>query len=105
MHGNRIKEALIRLSVLMEGIHNADFTLQFENLDQTYRMLLEYTFRGVPDPQRDKIYHSLKVQLANFHLDRTPIVRQPRAMYILFTQTRQLVIVLDLTQVQLLILN
>lgn len=72
VHGNRIKEALIRLSVLMEGIHNADFTLQFENLDQTYRMLLEYTFRGVPDPQRDKIYHSLKVSL----LELTDLVQQ-----------------------------
>jgi tetratricopeptide (TPR) repeat protein len=59
----RLKEALAKLSKLMEGMHVADYTLQFENLDQTYRMLLEYTFRGVPDPQRDRIYQSLKVSI------------------------------------------
>jgi len=58
---NRLKEALTKLNLLMEGMHVADFTLQYENLDQTYRMLLEYTFRGVPDPQRDRIFHSLKI--------------------------------------------
>ncbi|NVO18364.1 MAG: hypothetical protein HXX13_01615 [Bacteroidetes bacterium] len=60
---NRLKEALAKLSILMEGIHVADFTLQFENLDKTYLMLLEYTFRGVPDPQRDRIYQSLRVSI------------------------------------------
>jgi hypothetical protein len=47
----------------MEGMHVADFTLQYESLDQTYRMLLEYTFRGVPDPQRDRILQSLRVSI------------------------------------------
>ena len=60
---NRLKEALSKLAVLMEGMHVADFTLQFENLDQTYRMLLEYTFRGVPDPQRERIYESLRISI------------------------------------------
>ena len=63
IHSNRLKEALIKLSVLMEGMHVADFTLQFESLDQTYRMLLEYTFRNVPDPQRERIYQSLRISI------------------------------------------
>ncbi len=72
VHLNRLKEALIKLSSLMEGIHIADHTLQYENLDQTYRMLLEYTFRSVPDPQRNKIYQSLRVSI----LELTDLIQQ-----------------------------
>lgn len=60
---NRLKEAMLRLGKLMEGLSIADFTLQYENLDQTYRMMLEYTFRGVPDPQRERVYNSLKISI------------------------------------------
>jgi tetratricopeptide (TPR) repeat protein len=63
VYANRLKEALNKLGVLMGGMHVADFTLQFEELNQTYRMLLEYNFRGVPDPQRDTIFEKLKVSL------------------------------------------
>ncbi len=63
VYANRLKEALNQLRVLMEGMHVADFTLQYEDLNQTYRMLLEYNFRGVPDPQRDTIFEKLKVSL------------------------------------------
>ncbi|MFA5973109.1 MAG: hypothetical protein WC780_12220 [Lentimicrobiaceae bacterium] len=60
---NRLKEALNQLKVLMEGMHVADFTLQYEDLNQTYRMLLEYNFRGVRDPQRNAVFEKLKVSL------------------------------------------
>ncbi len=63
VYGNRLKEALNKLDALMGGMHVADFTLQYEELNQTYRMLLEYNFRGVPDPQRDTIFEKLKVSL------------------------------------------
>jgi len=63
VYANRLKEALNQLGLLMEGMHNADFTLQYEELNQTYRMLLEYNFRGVPDPQRNTILGKLKVSL------------------------------------------
>jgi tetratricopeptide (TPR) repeat protein len=63
VYANRLKEALNQLSQLMDGMHVADFTLQYEDINQTYRMLLEYNFRGVPDPQRDAIFGKLKVSL------------------------------------------
>jgi len=63
VYANRLKEALNQLGLLMEGMHDADFTLQFEELNQTYLMLLEYNFRGVPDPQRNTIFGKLKVSL------------------------------------------
>lgn len=63
VYNNRLADALSQLSLLKEGIHDADFTLQFEDINQTYRMLLEYNFKGVVDPQRDSIYNKLKVSL------------------------------------------
>jgi tetratricopeptide (TPR) repeat protein len=47
----------------VEEMHVADFTLQYEDINQTYLMLLEYNFRGVPDPQRNTIFEKLKVSL------------------------------------------
>ena len=63
VYANRLKEALNQLRLMMEGMHVADFTLQYEDMNQTYRMLLEYNFRGVPDPQRNTIFGKLKVSL------------------------------------------
>jgi tetratricopeptide (TPR) repeat protein len=63
VYNDRLKEALDCLSRMMEGMHIADFTLQYEDMNQTYRMLLEYTFRGVPDPQRNAIFAKLKVSV------------------------------------------
>lgn len=63
VYSNHLKDALTQLSFLMEGMHVGDFRLQYEDLNQTYRMLLEYNFRGVPDPQRNLIFEKLKVSL------------------------------------------
>jgi len=63
VYANRLKEALNIVSGLVESMHVADFTLQYEDLNQTYLMLLEYNFRGVPDPQRNVIFEKLKVSL------------------------------------------
>ena len=63
VYANRLKEALNMVSGLVESMHVADFTLQYEDINQTYLMLLEYNFRGVPDPQRNVIFEKLKVSL------------------------------------------
>jgi tetratricopeptide (TPR) repeat protein len=63
VYADRLKEALNELGTLAQGMHVADYTLQYEDINQTYRMLLEYNFRGVPDPQRNAIFSKLKVSL------------------------------------------
>jgi len=60
---NHLKEALILLQELMKDTRIADFTLRYENIDQTYLMLLEYNFKGINDPKREFIYKTLKVSL------------------------------------------
>lgn len=63
VYANRLKDALNQLSILMQGMHIADYTLQYEDINQTYRMLLEYNFRGVSDPQRNIIFGKLKISM------------------------------------------
>lgn len=63
VYANRLKESINLLRTLVEGMHVADFTLQYDDINQTYLMLLEYNFRGVPDPQRNMIFEKLKVSL------------------------------------------
>jgi tetratricopeptide (TPR) repeat protein len=57
----RLKEAFPVLGQLVAKANIADLTSQLENLALTYDNLLDYTFRGVRDPQRDRIYKSLIV--------------------------------------------
>ena len=35
VYADRLKEALIQMQVMMEGMHVADFTLQYEDINQT----------------------------------------------------------------------
>lgn len=59
----RLKEALLVLGELVAKANIADLSSQLENLTLTYDNILNYTFRGVRDPQRDRIYKSLIVSI------------------------------------------
>jgi tetratricopeptide (TPR) repeat protein len=60
---HRLNEAFLLLAGLLAKAHIADLSLQLEELKLTYRNLLDYTFRGVRDPQRSRIYKSLTVSI------------------------------------------
>jgi tetratricopeptide (TPR) repeat protein len=57
----RLKESFVLLGELIAKANIADLSSQLEELTITYNNLLNYTFRGVSDPQRDRIYKSLIV--------------------------------------------
>ena len=57
----RLKEAFVLLGEIVTKANMADLTLQLEKLLNTYDNILNYTFRGVRDPQRGRIYKSLIV--------------------------------------------
>ena len=59
----RLNEAFLLLTDLVTEARLADLRLQLEGLKTTYLNLLSYTFRGVRDPQRNRIYHSLIVSM------------------------------------------
>lgn len=58
---HRLNEAFLLLTEMVDEAHLAGLSLQLEELQITYRNLLSYTFRGVRDPQRSRIYNSLIV--------------------------------------------
>jgi tetratricopeptide (TPR) repeat protein len=59
----QLKEAFVLLEELVIKANIADLSSQLENLTLTYNNLLDYTFRGIRDPQRDRIYRSLIVSI------------------------------------------
>ena len=58
---HRLNESFGMLTNLVAEARLVDLGIQLEELKTTYRNLLSYTFRGVRDPQRNRIYHSLIV--------------------------------------------
>jgi len=60
---HRLNEAFLLLTDLVAEARLADLSLELEELKITYRNLLSYTFRGVRDPQRSRIYHSLIISI------------------------------------------
>jgi Tfp pilus assembly protein PilF len=57
----QLKESFAVLAQLVVKANMADLSRQLEDLSITYDNLLNYTFRGVRDPQRERIYKSLIV--------------------------------------------
>lgn len=60
---HRLNEAFLQLTDLVTEARLADLSLQLEGLKTTYLNLLSYTFRGVRDPQRNRIYNTLIVSI------------------------------------------
>ena len=60
---HRLNEAFLLLTDLVAEAHMADLSLQLEEFKITYRNLLSYTFRGVRDPERSRIYQSLIISI------------------------------------------
>lgn len=60
---SNLKDALDLLKDLVINSRKGDFISQYENLDDTYENLLMYSMEGVKDPERDNIYHRLRVSV------------------------------------------
>lgn len=60
---SNLKDALDLLKDLVINSRKGDFISQYESLDDTYENLLKYSMEGVKDPERDNIYHHLRVSV------------------------------------------
>jgi tetratricopeptide (TPR) repeat protein len=60
---NRIAMALPVLSELVYMSHQGDLITSLENLGNTYKNILKYSFGQKKDPQREIVYNTLKRQL------------------------------------------
>lgn len=56
---NRLKEALEKAGILMEGITDWSVTSRYEELDMSYKYMMRYFSMGRPDNQRNALYNQL----------------------------------------------
>ncbi|PRZ02279.1 tetratricopeptide repeat protein [Marinilabilia salmonicolor] len=59
----RVKESLDVLGDLVKETHNSDLIDGLYNLEMTYKSLLRYTVEGFSDPERQKVYNQLLVDI------------------------------------------
>lgn len=55
----KLKSAFEKLRLMIDELQEGAFTDRYDDLQQNYRLLLDYFLRGVDDPQRKVIYNKL----------------------------------------------
>jgi len=58
-----LKSAFNHLENIFEYSYNFNFITQKEELQATYTYLVNYTIKGIEDPDREKIYHKLQLDI------------------------------------------
>ncbi|WP_462317967.1 tetratricopeptide repeat protein [Marinilabilia sp.] len=59
----RVKESLDVLSELVKETHDSDLIDGLYNMEMTYKSLLRYTVEGFTDPERQKVYNHLLLDI------------------------------------------
>ncbi len=59
----KLSQALIGVKNLLTQCPNAEYNSIYQKQKQTYSYLLEYTFKGIKDPERPKIYRDIQISL------------------------------------------
>jgi tetratricopeptide (TPR) repeat protein len=59
----RIKDALSRLEPLLKILQNSDLIDNHYNIELSYKSMLKYTSEGISDPERQKVYNHLLIQI------------------------------------------
>lgn len=63
LSANRLKEALDELNPLVIDAGLGEFMNEKEELNTTYKYMLQYTVEGVQDPERQKVYQKLVARI------------------------------------------
>jgi tetratricopeptide (TPR) repeat protein len=59
----RLKEAMAQLRPLLFSSAVNSWIEELEQIDSTYQVMLEYTVKGTPDPERQKVYRKMVANL------------------------------------------
>lgn len=59
----KLHNAFAEIKKLLHEAEKPEYNLLFEKYSQTYAFLLEYTFKGVNDPERPRIYQKTQLDL------------------------------------------
>ncbi len=59
----QLRDALVRITQLLNKYHPGEYQSLLEKHSETYKYLLDFTFKGVNDPQREQVYNNLRRDL------------------------------------------
>jgi len=59
LNDGKLKSAFENLRALIDELQEGTYTDRYDDLQQNYRLILEYFLRGIDDPQRKVIYNKL----------------------------------------------
>lgn len=66
---NKILDSFKEISELVYATHDGRYISELENLEQTYQNILKYSFGYAKDPEREKIFKSLKRRIIELNDD------------------------------------
>ena len=85
---NRLREALELVQVQMAGVTDWSVMSRFEDIDRSYRYMLQYYSQGSPDGQRAKVYRQLLRRTLLLNDDLLQARLQPASMLLYYQHLR-----------------
>jgi len=79
IYNNEIKEAFDNLQLLIQDTQAWELTTQLEELEMSYRYMLQYFMNDSPDPGRESVYKRIKASLYKLVDDATFFFMQQQA--------------------------
>lgn len=84
----QISDAILKLEKLVDYSNNNEFKQTIEKQKQTYSFLLEYTFKGVEDPERANIYKLIQLELLKLTDKTVQYIQHKESSKSIFTEKR-----------------
>ena len=85
---NRLKEALELVQVQMAGVTDWSVMSRFEDIDRSYRYMLQYYSQGSPDEHRNEVYRQLVRRALLLNDDVLQARLQPESMLLYYQHLR-----------------
>ena len=85
---NRLREALELIQVQMSGVTDWSVMSRFEDIDRSYRYMLQYYSQGSPDEHRAQVYHQLVRRALLLNDDLLQVRMQTESMLLYYQHLR-----------------
>ena len=83
-----LKEALEQIQAQMAGVTDWSILSRFEDIDRSYKYMLQYFSQGSPDDHRDSVYHQLVRRSLILNDDVLQARLQPESMLLYYQHLR-----------------
>ena len=85
---NRLREALELIQVQMSGVTDWSVMSRFEDIERSYRYMLQYYSQGSPDEHRAQVYHQLVRRALLLNDDLLQVRLQTESMLLYYQHLR-----------------